>query len=326
MWLAPGRLADSDAMPSGQSVTVSSPQTTGLAAGKWCPYCMWPDQPLDQRAETGGQAVFDSEPLAADFEILGLPVLELDVAADRPNGIVAVTLCEVFPDGAATRVTYGLLNLSHRDSHETPQPLEIGRRYSIAVNLNAVGHRFGRGNRLRVAVSTAYWPIVWPSPEPLTLTVFCSESRLALPVRVPHALDRALPPMPEPHASAKLAQMIVKQGGTTWNTNLDAYTGEVVLRRVADDGVRRIEGIGLEVGFRSEHDYSIKADDPLSARLETRYRRHYRRGDWRVSSETRILLTSTATQFHLVARLVAFEGDQQVVAKDWKVEIARDLV
>ncbi len=103
---------------------------------------MWADQPLDQRAEMGGQAVFDSDPLAEAIEILGFSVLALDLAADTPGGLVAVTLCEVFPDGAATRVTYGLLNLTHRDGHERPEALETGRRYSVSVQLNAAAHRF----------------------------------------------------------------------------------------------------------------------------------------------------------------------------------------
>jgi predicted acyl esterase len=323
--LSPGRLG-SQAEPDRNTVAVSSPQTTGLAAGKWCPYCMWPDQPLDQRAEMGGQAVFDSEPLQSAVEILGSPEMELDIAADRPSGLIAITLCEVFPDGAATRVTYGLLNLTHRDSHEHPQPLEVGRRYSISVSLNAVGHRFGEGNRLRIGISTAYWPLVWPSPEATILTIFCDGSRLSLPVRKPHDLDHRLAPLPQPKSIPKLAQTVLQKGGSSWNTNLDVFTGETVLRRVADDGIRIIDGIGLEVGFRSEHDYAIKADDPLSARLETRYRRHYRRGEWKVSSQTQIVLTSTVTHYHLTAKLAAFEGEERVAAKEWSVEIPRDHV
>ena len=149
---------------------------------------------------------------------------------------------------------------------------------------------------------------------------------LTLPVRTANDLDRALKPLPEAQSAAKLAQTILEPGGASWNVHVDVFTGETTVRRVADDGVRLIDGIGLELGFRSEHDYSIRADDPSSARVETRYRRHYRRGDWRVSSETRIVLTSTASHFHLKASLIASEGDHQVAAKEWTAEIVRDLV
>ena len=49
------------------------------------------------------------------IEILGAPVVTLDVAADRPLANLAVRLCDVHPDGASLRVSYGILNLAHRD-------------------------------------------------------------------------------------------------------------------------------------------------------------------------------------------------------------------
>src|SRR5205085_9435254 len=37
-------------------------------------------------------------------------------------------------------------------------------------------------HRLRVAISSCYWPMVWPSPEAVTLTIDPEESHLELPV------------------------------------------------------------------------------------------------------------------------------------------------
>ncbi len=105
-------------------------------------------------------------------------------------------------------------------------------------------------------------------------------------------------PLPEAVSAPKLAQTVVEHGGSGWKTEHDVFTGETTVRRFADDGIRVIDGIGLEVAFRSEHDYVIMADDPLSARIETRYRRHYHRGEWKVSSQTQIGLTASSTHFH----------------------------
>ena len=77
--------------------------------------------------------VFDSPPLAADLPILGAPVIEPDVAADRPNAKLIARLCELHPDGASTRVSYAVLNLTHRDGHETPTPLVPGQRYRVRL-------------------------------------------------------------------------------------------------------------------------------------------------------------------------------------------------
>ena len=128
------------------------------------------------------------------MEILGAPVLHLDVASDRPNAFVAATLSEVLPDGSATRLTYGILNLTHRDGHEDLKPLEPGKRYTVRIRMNECGQRIGSGNRLRLAISTAYWPIVWPSPELVTLTVAAGVSSLELPVRPPRSEDAGLRP------------------------------------------------------------------------------------------------------------------------------------
>ena len=194
-----------DAAPGAtEPLTIDSPATVGMMAGQWCPHGLDPDLPGDQRLEAGGSLVFDTDPLGEGFDILGAPELSLELASDKPVAMVAACLSEVLPDGAATRVTYGLLNLTHRDGHEHPQPLEPGRRYRIALRLNDAGHRFGAGNRIRVALSTAYWPIAWPAPEKATLTVTAGASTLTLPVRPQSTDDAALRRFEEPEGASPL--------------------------------------------------------------------------------------------------------------------------
>ncbi|MBI3674840.1 MAG: CocE/NonD family hydrolase [Rhizobiales bacterium] len=307
-------------------LTVASPQTTGLAAGKWCPYGVWADQPLDQRQEMAGQLVFDSDVLMEDFEVLGAPLASLTVASDRPNAMIAVTLSEVFPDGAATQVSYGLLNLTHRDSHAEPRPLAPGKAYRIALKLNELGHRFGRGNRVRLAISNAYWPIAWPSPEPNIVSVDCAASTLSLPERRASGLDGVLKPFAEREAAPPLQQTQLEKGRNTWTVHDDVMTGETVLQRINDDGWHRIDGIGLELGVRAEHRYTIRAGDPLSARLDTHYVRRYARGDWSVTCVTDVSLTADRSHFILEAKLAARDGEHPVKQQNWSHRIRRDQV
>jgi putative CocE/NonD family hydrolase len=210
--LAPGRLAAPGAYVDEQPLSICSPQTVGLWAGKWCAYGLDADQPGDQREEAGGSLVFDTEPFAEMVEILGAPVLDLDVAADRPNAFVAAVLSEVLPDGAATRISYGLLNLTHRDSHEDLKPLELGRRYKVRIQLNECGQRISPGSRLRLALSSAYWPVVWPSPEPVMLTVTAGASRLELPIRPPRAEDTNLPDFEPAEGASPLRRTVLRPG------------------------------------------------------------------------------------------------------------------
>jgi putative CocE/NonD family hydrolase len=157
-----------------RALTVNSPQTTGLAGGEWCAYGLGgqtPELPHDQREDDGKSLVFDSSSLDAPLEILGAPVVELMVAADQPVATVAVRLSDVAPDGTSLRVSFGVLNLTHRRGHVRSRPLKPGKAERVRVQLNDCGHAFAPGHRVRLAVSTCYWPIVWPAPTAATLTI-----------------------------------------------------------------------------------------------------------------------------------------------------------
>src|SRR5882757_101125 len=171
-------------------------QSHGVLGGRSCSYGTSYDLAVDQRADDAVAVCFDSEPLAERLEILGVPEAELMLSCDRTQALVAVRICDVAPDGASTLVTRGVLNLTHRDGHEHPEPLQPGRRYRVRFPLHAIGYALPRGHRIRVALSPNCWPIVWPSPEPARLTVHLPGSRLHLPVRARGADD----PFPFPAA------------------------------------------------------------------------------------------------------------------------------
>ena len=306
-------------------LAIDSPLSVGMMAGAWCAYGVQPDQPGDQRAEAGGSLVFDSEPLAGDLEILGAPVLELEFACDRPQAMVAACLSEVLGDGAATRVSYGLLNLSHRESHERPAALEPGKTYRIRLQLNDAGHRFAAGNRIRLALSTAYWPIAWPSPEKATLTIAAGSSRLDLPRRPPRDGDAALAPFPAAQSAPPLDQTVEREPDYRWTLTQDMKTGFVTTHQWFDEGRTRYnEHAGWTVESTHAESFSIHPDDPSSASLDITWTERFERDDWRVSSTTRTRMTATPTHFIVDATLEAREGDEIVHRQRWQREIERD--
>ena len=150
---------------------IASPQDCGLAGGEYCAIWLGPELPGDQRVDDAKSVCFDSEPLDAPLDIVGAPVISLTLSADRPRAMVAVRLCDVQPDGASTRITYGVLNLCHRDSHEFPRTVVPGEPMQVALQLDDIAYAVQPGHRLRVAISSTYWPLVWPSPEPVALTL-----------------------------------------------------------------------------------------------------------------------------------------------------------
>lgn len=105
-----------------EPLSILSPLTVGLAGQEWCPYSV-AEASADQRQDDAGSLCFDTAPLAADLWIVGVATLALRIAADAPQAMVAARLTSVAPDGVSALITYGLLNLSHRDSHEHPAAL-----------------------------------------------------------------------------------------------------------------------------------------------------------------------------------------------------------
>jgi len=308
-------------------LTVNSPMTVGMMAGQWCPHGLDPDLPGDQRVEAGGSLVFDSEPLNEAIDILGAPVVTLEVASDKAAAMVAVCLSEVLPDGAATRVTYGLLNLTHRDSHEHPEPLEPGKQYRIEVQLCDAGHRFAAGNRIRVAISSVYWPIAWPSPEKTTLSITAAESSLMLPVRPSREEDADLASFGEPECTKPLDKTVHREPEFAWTVERDMTNDRVTQHQWFDEGrITYNEHDGWTIESTHEEFLSIHPDDPLSAKFDITWTESFERGAWQVSSTTRTVLTSSVTQFHVEGELEARQGDELVHTQRWSRDFPRNLV
>ena len=279
---------------------VCSPQTVGKDGGSWCPFGRAADQAGDQRDDDARSLVFETGPLDGAVAVLGAPVVTLEVASDQPLANLAVRLCDVHDDGASLRVSFGVLNLAHRDGSETPAPLVPGRRYRVRIQLNDAGSVFPAGHRIRLALSTAYWPMVWPCRDKATVTVF--GGTLDLPVRPPDAGDTLLPALPEAETAAPEPVTVVRPG------------------------VVRIDRLGLELGTDGDFRSHIEADDPLTAIVEMAQTQTVSRGAWGVRMETQMRMACTFDAFVLSATLQAWEQDRQVCRRTWDYRVPRDLV
>ena len=105
--------------------------------------------------------------------------MTLDVECDKAVANLAVRLCDVHPDGASLRVTYGILNLTRREGVAGAEPLLPRHCYRVRIELNDAGSVIPAGHRIRLALSTSYWPMIWPAPERATVTVFAGIRRAA---------------------------------------------------------------------------------------------------------------------------------------------------
>ncbi len=183
---------------------------------------------------------------------------------------MAVRLCDVWPSGETTRITYHLQNLCMKDSRETPKPLEPGKRNRMKIKLDDIAWKVPKGHRLRVSISTTYFPMMWPLAEPPVLTVHAGPSALSLPIR--RALKDEKPiTFAAPESAEPLKQTEIKEGFHKREKTVDPKTGEVRLEIIDDFGVQKVTAHGLEIGAVGRETYSILPDDPLSARMETHW-------------------------------------------------------
>jgi putative CocE/NonD family hydrolase len=304
---------------------VRGAEAHGLRAGDWCPYGGPEELPPDQRPEDGLALCCDGEPLEDALEILGFPEVELTLASDRPSALVAVRLCDVAPDGASTLVTRGLLNLTHRGSHEQPTALVPGERYDIRVRLSSIAHAFLPGHRLRVAVSPSYWFWAWPSPEPVTLTI--SGARLRLPVRPPQARDAELAPFGPPEGAAPLDADVLraKESGCSVRHDLCEGRRELAFRQDYG-GRRRLVASGIEFENVGWDVYTLVDGSPLSASVRCERTSSLGRNGWRVRVETVSTCTADATAFYLTNAIDAYEGDVRVWTRMSTGAVPRSLV
>ncbi len=314
---------------------IQSPQTTGSTAGDWCGFGSEGEAPMDQRADDGRSLVFDTPPLTEALEILGTPSVSLRLSASESQALVAVRLNDLAPDGTSSLVTYGVLNLSHRNSHQRPRPLTPDELVDVTLNLNDIAHRFPAGHQLRLAISTSYWPLIWPAPKPFTLTVESGTSKLDLPLRTPQVLDDQLRPFePAEAAPTASAQFALKQHEFTRSYERDLTTHDTVYRLFSAGGdletgaIMRIDAINMDLGHTVERVFSIGESDPLSARASIVERLMMRRGDWCIRIRAETELTADTEQFRLRARLSAREGEAQeeIFTRDWDETIPRDCL
>ena len=328
LWTAPQMLRlhgpDLTETPaSGAPVYLRSPLDSGTASGEW--FTLKPDAelPQDQRGDDGGSLLFQTAPLTAPLDLLGRPevTLHLSCAADVAN--LVARLVDVHPDGTATRICYGVLNLAHRDGDADPQPMPHDRMIPVTLVLDACGYHLRPGHRLRLALATSYWPTILPAPTDPGVTVDTGSVALDLPLLG----DCEAVAVPEPENPDPLPRYIDHSAGETWRRVIrDLGEGRTEDHIQDDTGLSEVPGVGMIHGEIRDEVWSIRPGDPLSMQAHCRWETTMRRGDWSVCTLSEAWMECTETEWLLRARVTAWEGDTLLSQRDFDNRIPRDLM
>ncbi len=320
-------------------LSVTSPPHTGMDGGVWCGMGHEGEAPVDQRGDDSLSLTFDGAPLRKRLEIMGAPEVELEIKSDVPAALASVRLCDIAPDGSVLRVTYGILNLAHRAGHDKPAFLEPGKWTKVRIKMNDCAYAFPEGHRIRLSLSNAYWPIVWPSPQRGTLSVRTGKSALTLPVRPPRPEDKNLRVFDPPARGQTGETVVVRKGRHKRETSADRLRGETIFERTGDGGDLggaaeiRLPDIKLNIGYSRREKYVVRDGDSLSARAEFDQVATFRRAaedarEGKLDARIRLdsTLTSTARNFTLSADLRCYDNKNLFFRRKWKILIPRNYL
>ncbi|MFK4067565.1 CocE/NonD family hydrolase [Streptomyces sp. NPDC029674] len=309
----------------GTPVLVDSPQHTGLDAGRFFPFGNDADLPPDQRDEDAKSACFEFE-VPSEVRILGRPRVTLRLRMDVPYGQAVARLCDIAPDGSSTLVTRGVLNLSARHGRDRADAWPLGATEDVTFELNGIGHTFPPGHRIRLAVSSAYWPWIWPQADSVGFTLDPVGSSLELPVRegdFDPSITFAPPEQSEPLGVAYPATLDEQRPERL--VVRDVAKGEWRLEVDPRYGGTRVYPDGLEFTEDALETYTIQEGDPLSARTRSDWaiRLHRPELGWDTRVETRSEITCDAADFITSNEVVCKAGDEVVFHRTWEKRIRR---
>jgi predicted acyl esterase len=304
-------------------LSVCTPIANAIHGWEWLPHGVGPEMPLDQRLEDVGSLCFDTEVLQEPIEICGHVTVQLSVSSDTPTGTVCVRLSDVQPDGQSTLITYELLDLTRHKGMEQSAPLVPSEWFDVNIPLNAIAQNVPAGHRLRLSVSTQSWPLSWPAPDRMTLSVRTDGCSISIPVRSPDAPDGRSPEF----APAVLPQ----QPDITWVRNVDRkrtvlhdiFTGETTRTYVKDDGAFVVDEHGMLIDTLVTVRFSSVGEDQMTVRASFDYTIKLSRDDWQVELTTMIDVTHTSDAFVIKGQYRAEEGGRDVFVREADVHCQR---
>ena len=280
--------------------------------------------PQEQSSDDALSLLFETPPLDADLEIAGNPLLELRVQADRPIAKLAARLNEVTPDGRSWLVAWGAVNLAHTADHTAVLPLEPGTPRDARLSFDYISRRLHKGSRIRVSISQGQWPIVWPSPEAVRITLHCGASALVLPVRLRPDAEASMP-IPvisdvgrsQPDQTGPMPPLTAVQGPPD--------SRRLRMRMSEPPEKRTLQEIDLVTyGNAITFDASVTEGEVNSYRMQFKSARTFERPEWKVTVAADATMTSTPTHFVVDEGIEATLNDEKIFARRWFNRIPRN--
>jgi hypothetical protein len=299
----------------------------GLEGGG--PTMWWGSVTPDQQPMDDHSLVYDSEPLEAPLEILGRPVAKLNVSASASRANWVVRISDVAPDGQVTQVAGAAINGTHRNSTRQPEGILPGEVFPLDINLHFTSWVFPKGHRIRVAISNAQWPMLWPTPLPMASTLAIggeSGARVQMPV-VPSGVERK-PSFKDPQPSPVLPGYETLDAG-----NITGYAAITSIEQDPESG--EAVGVATNTGatqypwgverFEEEIEHRTSDARPAHTSVVGRYKLSQELPNRTIDFEQTVELKSDEENFYLKFHRWALENGELYAEKTWEETLPRDF-
>jgi uncharacterized protein len=295
--------------------TWSGPQWVGRHAPAWDRSGMASSDGSD---DDSASLTFETEPLTEPLEILGAPRLELLVTTDQPFGMVAARLLVVSPDGASHLITRGNRNLCFPDSFGQPVTPIPGEPISLSFPLMETSAVVPAGSRLRLSLSGADFPVVWPPQGRFEIRIDPERSTLILPT-VPLDRSRDVLDIPEspPPPPAPVEDLVDEVGWT-----IEQRDGATVFQRHRSTAERQPTRADLLYATKQSWKVRVADDDPGSTAVESTSDLTLSRPGWKVDVAGSISIGGRES-FDVHIELTAAHNDVEIWSGTWDESIPR---
>ena len=289
----------------------------------------WGDVTPDQRPMDEFSLVYDSETLDAPLEILGRPIAKLHVSASATRANWVVRISDVAPDGQVTQVAGAAFNGTHRISAREPSDIVPGDEFDLNIDLHFTSWVFPKDHRIRIAISNAQWPMLWPTPMQMTSTLTIggkNGARIELPVVPPG--EEYTPNLKEPSTSPILSGYeTIDSGGA------GGYAAMYSIQH--DPGTGGAFGVASSTGatqspwgierFEEEIEHRTSDENPAYTSVIGRYKITEELEDRTLDFEQNVEFSSDPENFYLnFHRWVTVNGELYK-EKVWQEVIPRDF-
>jgi predicted acyl esterase len=288
----------------------------GSAAGDW-----WGDRTGDMGQDDAASLIYDAGPLDHPMVVAGFPQVELTVTASAPLANWTVRLEDVSPTGAVALVTGAAANGTQLESRLKPRRLTPGESQRLALDLHFTTWTFRPGHRIRLAISNAQFPMLWPTPFPMVTTVGTgADAALRLPL-MPAAggAEPVLPP-PEPRVEASDAASLdsappsgrrVVHDSATGVTTYELRTGDAY--RIGD---RRVDELEVET-------WDVRPSRPAEAGFVGEEMHRIRVRQRELELRTRMEVRSDVERLHVRFERTILENGARVRRRVWTDSLPR---